>query len=222
MVSLTEFADPALSDLSAVDCVFLCDVPTFTPSQVARLEAVLARGGGVAIGLGPNAAANAEVYNRMLWDNGKGMLPGKLVRVEEAAPDSPGFRLTGTEEAFRRPPLDAFRDDNARAGLTSVPFRKYVVLDAPAGGVDIQGIVYGMVFVRSTGTALNPATGGSGNSACPAECALRMNAGAAIYGALILQGQMKANGTAAVIHDATVLRRLNEQQGMTPASEVPE
>lgn len=134
VVSLAEFADPALSDLSAVDCVFLCDVPTFTPSQVARLEAVLARGGGVVIGLGPNAAANAEVYNRMLFDNGKGMLPGRILLVEDAGSDSQGFRLVGDEDAFRRPPLDAFRDDNARAGLTGVPFQKFVRLDAPADG----------------------------------------------------------------------------------------
>ena len=90
-----------------------------------------------------------------------------------------------------------------------------LVLDAP---VNIQGIVFGMVFVRSTGATLNPATGGSGSGGCPSNCALQMNAGAAIYGALVLQGQMKSNGTSAVIHDATVLRRLEEQQGMTPAS----
>jgi Tfp pilus assembly protein PilX len=90
-----------------------------------------------------------------------------------------------------------------------------LVVDSP---VSIQGVVFGMVFVRSTGSALSPATGGSGTGACPSNCALTMNAGAAIYGALVLQGQMKANGTSAVIHDATVLRRLNEQQGMTPAS----
>lgn len=134
VVSLAEFSDPALSDLSAVDCVFLCDVPTFTPSQVARLEAVLSRGGGVVIGLGPNAAANAEVYNRMLFDNGKGMLPGKIVTVVDSASNPQGYRLVAEEDAFRLPPLDAFRDDNARAGLTGVPFQKYVLLDAPADG----------------------------------------------------------------------------------------
>ncbi|QNP41076.1 hypothetical protein [Lysobacter solisilvae (ex Woo and Kim 2020)] len=90
-----------------------------------------------------------------------------------------------------------------------------LVLDGP---VSIQGVVFGMVFVRSTATALNPATGGSGTGGCPSNCILQMNAGAAIYGALVLQGQMKANGTSAVISDATVLRRLNEQQGLTPAS----
>ena len=135
VVSVSEFADASLSDLSAVDCVFLCDVPTLTPSQVARLEGVLARGGGVVFGLGQNAAANAEHYNRTLYDNGKGMLPGQLGPVVTApTADDAGFRLAGSDEAFRRPPLDAFRDDNARGGLTAAPFTKYVKIIEPAEG----------------------------------------------------------------------------------------
>lgn len=134
-LSLGEFADPALGDLTGVDCVFLCDVPSLTPAQVGRLDALLKRGGGVVIGLGPNAAANADAYNRVLWNEGAGLLPGKLLGVKEAADaDDPGFRLAADEDAYRRPPLAGFRDDNSRAGLTSVPFRKYVRIDAPADG----------------------------------------------------------------------------------------
>ena len=52
-----EFADPALGDLSDSDCVFLCDLPSFTPVMVARLEAHLKRGGGVVmVGDGINDA----------------------------------------------------------------------------------------------------------------------------------------------------------------------
>jgi hypothetical protein len=135
VVSVSEFADASLTDLSAVDCVFLCDVPTLTPSQVTRLEGVLARGGGVVFGLGPNAAANADHYNRTLYDDGKGMLPGKLgLVIAGGSAGDAGFRLAGGDESFRRPPLDAFRDDNARGGLTAVPFRKYVKLIEPAEG----------------------------------------------------------------------------------------
>lgn len=132
VVSLAEFADPALSDLSNVDCVFLCDVPMLTAGQVSRLEAHLKRGGGVVIGFGPNVAANLEAYNRLANSDGSGLLPGKLLGV--ATPDEAGVRLHADEESYRRPPLAAFRDDNARAGLTSVPFKKYIRLDAPVGG----------------------------------------------------------------------------------------
>ncbi len=134
-VSLTEFADPTLGDLSNVDCVFLCDVPTLTAAEIARLEAHLKRGGGVVFGLGPTAAANLEFYNRVLYQKGQGLLPGELIDVKSSmGADDLGFRLAADEDAYRKPPLAAFRDDNARAGLTTVPFRKYVRLNAPTDG----------------------------------------------------------------------------------------
>lgn len=135
VVSLEEFTDATLSDLSSVDCVFLCDVPSFTPSQVARLDAVLKRGGGVVIGLGSRAAANLDHYNRVLYADGQGILPGKLAEVVGSnSADDPGFRLVADEAAFRQPPLAAeFQDVNGRAGLTAVPFHKYVRLELAPG-----------------------------------------------------------------------------------------
>lgn len=135
VIGLDEFSDATLSDLSHVDCVFLCDVPTLTPSQIARLDAVLKRGGGVVFGLGARAAANADHYNRVLFADGSGLLPGKLGDVVTTrGSDDPGFRLVGDESAFRLPPLAAeFQDANSRAGLTGVPFYKYVRLEIPAG-----------------------------------------------------------------------------------------
>ncbi|MCU0704046.1 MAG: VWA domain-containing protein [Fimbriiglobus sp.] len=132
-VSLSEFNDPAFSDLSAVDCVFLCDVPTVSPAQIARLEAHLKRGGGVVIGLGPNAVANRDRYNELLYADGTGLLPGKILGVK-SAPDDVGFLLSADEKAFTLDPLAAFRTDNARAGLVTVPFKQYALLDAPEDG----------------------------------------------------------------------------------------
>ncbi len=135
VVSLEEFSDATLSDLSQVDCVFLCDVPMLTPSQIARLEAVLKRGGGVVFGLGARVEANREFYNRVLFDNGNGLFPGKIESVESiSGPDDPGFRLVGDDASFQQPPLSAeFQDLNGRAGLSAVPFRKYLRLEIPNG-----------------------------------------------------------------------------------------
>ena len=73
-----------------------------------------------------------------------------------------------------------------------------IVID---GAAKIQGRVFGMVFLRSTGTTLSAATGGSAT--------LDMNAGATVYGSIIVQGQVnKANGTAAIIYNADVLTNL--------------
>lgn len=134
VITPAELADPAVGDLSAVDCVFLCDVPSLTPATVAKLEAHLKRGGGLVIGLGPNAVANRDLYNRLLYADGGGMLPGPILGATIVGPDDPGFRLAADEETYRRPPLVAFRDDNSRAGLVTVPFRGYARLDAPPDG----------------------------------------------------------------------------------------
>lgn len=134
-ISVAELADPALGSLTETDCVFLCDVPVLTPETVAKLEAVLKRGGGVVIGLGPNAAAQRELYNRLLFADGNGILPGPLGEVVAAPPDDPGFRLSPEEAAFAPgQPLFAFRAADDRAALASVAFRGYVRMDAPPDG----------------------------------------------------------------------------------------
>ena len=78
----------------------------------------------------------------------------------------------------------------------------FLILDGP---VQIHGVVFGFVFVRDTGNTLRPATGSSLSGSCPSNCMVQMNAGSAIYGALVVQGQMKVNGTSAVIYDGNVI-----------------
>ena len=90
-----------------------------------------------------------------------------------------------------------------------------LILDGP---VSIQGTIFGFVFIRDTGVSLNPATGSSMTGNCPNDCMLQMNAGAAIYGALVIQGQMKSNGTSAVIYDAAVLGTVGNEAGLVYAT----
>lgn len=86
-----------------------------------------------------------------------------------------------------------------------------LVLDGP---VSIQGIVFGLVFIRDPVThatnpiTLDPTSGSATAGNCPNNCMLQMNAGAAVYGAVVMQGQMNVNGTSAVIYDASVLAGL--------------
>lgn len=130
-----EFADPAVGDITGVDCVYLCDLPNPTVDLAAKLDSLLKRGGGVVIGLGPNAANNISLYNRVFYNEGNGILPGQIVEpVTTASPDDPGFRLTADEDAYHRPPLLLFRDENIRGGLIHVPFKSYLRLDAPPDG----------------------------------------------------------------------------------------
>ncbi|MDQ3288025.1 MAG: hypothetical protein M3Q42_07145 [Pseudomonadota bacterium] len=89
-------------------------------------------------------------------------------------------------------------DIGANEQLGSPDHPVLVVID---GAAQIQGRVFGMVFLRATENTLDPATGGSAT--------LDMNAGATVYGSIIVQGQVdKANGTAAIIFNSDVLTNL--------------
>ncbi|MEO5624090.1 MAG: hypothetical protein ABIQ78_11800, partial [Dokdonella sp.] len=88
------------------------------------------------------------------------------------------------------------------------------VLLVEDGSTSIQGRMFGLLFVRSTTSPLDPATGGNGD--------LSMNAGAAVYGSVVVQGTVtKANGTAAVIYSAAVLNNLGKEKAFNPFSPVP-
>jgi hypothetical protein len=83
------------------------------------------------------------------------------------------------------------------------------------GSARIQGKIYGLVFIRSTaGGTLTPAAGYTMTSAevgAGGNAVLDMNAGATVYGAMVVQGKVdKANGTAAIIHDDNVLNAIGK------------
>ncbi len=134
VASTNAFGDPAATDLAGVDCVFLCDVGDIRPQEVARLEALLKRGGGVVIGLGPTSAANRDKLNQLLYADGNGILPGKIGDIKTAPADDAFLLAAPDEKAYTLPPLTDFRTDNARGGLVTVPFKNYLHLDAPADG----------------------------------------------------------------------------------------
>ena len=129
IVSFSQLADRFRVDLTKYDCVFLCDLPSISGNEADRLEAHLQRGGSIIMSLGPNAARNIDDYNRVLFNNGKGILPVKLLGVKHAEGDG-YFNLFAGEEAFKQLPLSAYRDDKERAALTIPQFHQYIRVDA--------------------------------------------------------------------------------------------
>jgi hypothetical protein len=130
VIDVARFADPGAGDLSPYDCVFLCDVPRLSEREAARLETHLQRGGGLVICLGPDV--DLEAYNRLLYRDGQGLLPARLVGAARA-PDDGYFTLAADEEGFRRPPLAAFAGDNERASLLAARFKQYVRVEVAPG-----------------------------------------------------------------------------------------
>ena len=131
MVTESKFADASLGDLSAYDCVFICDVARIGSGEVRRLESHLERGGGVVFCMGPQV--DIEAYNRIVYRNGEGILPGRLLSVQQA-PEKDFFRFIAEEKDFHQPPLDAFAADRDRNSLLSSRFRQYVRVELPQRG----------------------------------------------------------------------------------------
>ncbi len=123
VLSLSQFADEGLGDLTRYDCVFLCDVPRFSLAEVRRLETHVRRGGSVVFCLGPNVDLSA--YNDLLYRDGKGLLPARLTEHEKANLRF-NFQLAMDAEADREAPLKPFRSESAREFLLSSRFQQFV------------------------------------------------------------------------------------------------
>jgi hypothetical protein len=125
VVGVSQFTDASESDLAGYDCIFLCDVGQLGSGEVRRLEAHLRRGGGLVISCGETMADQLELYNRLLYRNGQGLLPAQLVGIQRAPKDY-HFYLNASDEAYSKPPLLAFGDEAVRMTLRTPPFRQYV------------------------------------------------------------------------------------------------
>lgn len=94
------------TDLSSYHAVVLANVYRVSEEMASRLESYLEAGGGVEIFLGDQV--DAEVYNRILFRDGKGLLPARLGEMVSAPADSAGFAF-GTPDPSH-PALKRFRD----------------------------------------------------------------------------------------------------------------
>src|SRR5207249_12089948 len=76
------------------------------------------------------AAEQLETFERLLYKNGHGILPAKLVK-KISAPTDHHFLLHAADSAFQDPPLKAFADDADRVSLRSPRFRQYLQAKLP-------------------------------------------------------------------------------------------
>ncbi len=132
VLSLSQFADEGLGDLTPYDCVFLCDVPRLSLAEVRRLENHVRRGGSAVFCLGPNV--DLASYNDLLYREGKGLLPARLTDYAKAN-SGYEFQLAMDTDADREDPLKPFRSESAREFLLAARFRQFVqTAPAPRAG----------------------------------------------------------------------------------------
>jgi uncharacterized membrane protein len=119
------------AELKQYDCIFWCDVKDVSLKDIQRLDTHLRGGGGLVVSLGDEAAQNLDGYNRLFYKDGKGLLPGRLMKKIHAPADDRLFFLNAAkEEYYNDPPLNVFKDAKDRETLGKPLFRQYVQVEA--------------------------------------------------------------------------------------------
>jgi hypothetical protein len=121
----------ARRELTGFDAVVLCNIAQVTEAEDAALDGYLRQGGGVVIFGGDQV--NTENYNRLLYADGKGLLPARIASVV-------GSAETKKESSVGFDPLDfahpivaeyAGAEPPILAGLTEVKTWQYQKLSLP-------------------------------------------------------------------------------------------
>ena len=117
-------------DLAPYDAVVICNMAQFTQAEVTALDDYLKQGGGVVIFGGDQVVA--ENYNRLLYADGKGLLPAAIgPSVGDASKKESGFGFNPL--GFRHPIVAPFggESDTVVAGLTGVKTWQFHTLKLP-------------------------------------------------------------------------------------------
>ncbi len=153
-IAVVDENDFEASELSAYHVVVLANVYRVTEEVAARLEQFVSHGGGLAIFVGDQV--DTELYDRILYRGGKGLLPGRLTEVVTAPAGSNGAAMGEVNVAH--PAMRRFRDPQ-------VPY--------------FQGVVT-YQYLACEPAAVRPTTGPGSAPAEPDSEALRtLDAGAA-------------------------------------------
>ncbi len=119
-------------ELAPYDTVVLCNVGQFSQPEVTALDDFLKQGGGVVIFGGDQVVA--DNYNRLLYDDGRGLLPAKLgPSVGDAAKKQASFLFNPL--GYRHPLIAAYRGQTepVTSGLTQARSWQYHKLTLDKG-----------------------------------------------------------------------------------------
>ncbi len=125
-------AQLARQDLNAYDAVVLCNVASFTEAEASALDGYLKQGGGVVVFGGDQV--RAENYNRLLHDDGKGLLPASIGPTI-GDPAKPESSFTFDALKYKHPLVAEFdgQPPGVQASLTNVKTFRFHKLVVPKG-----------------------------------------------------------------------------------------
>lgn len=134
MIRTEVVAESQLSrrELAPYDAVILCNMAQFTEAEVTALEDYLKQGGGVVVFGGDQVVP--ENYNRLLYADGKGLLPAAIgPYVGDASKKEAGFGFNAL--GFKHSIVSEFggEADPVMAGLTAAKTWQFHKLKLPQG-----------------------------------------------------------------------------------------
>ena len=151
-------------DLAPYDTIIICNMAQFTESEVSALEDYLKQGGGVVFFGGDQVVP--ENYNRLLYADGKGLLPASIgPYVGDASKKEAGFGFNPL--GFKHPLVKAFcsgESDPVMAGLTSAKTWQFHKLKLPKTSTAEVALAFDngdpavIEATRSRGTVIQVAT----------------------------------------------------------------
>jgi hypothetical protein len=121
-------------DLSNYDAVMLCNVASVTEGEVTALDSYLKQGGGVVVFGGDQV--RADNYNRLLFADGKGLLPAKIgATTGDPTKSESGFLFDAKN--YKHPIVSEFDGQPApvQASLTGVKTFRYQKLTLPKDSI---------------------------------------------------------------------------------------
>lgn len=120
------------AELARYDCLLFANIAQFTDNEYRLLERYLERGGSIAWFLGDQV--DAEAYNRVLFRDGKGILPARLgAKVGDPQSRVAAFRFNPLD--YRHPVTRPFRGAEQGGLLTTLTYaylRAEVAADSDA------------------------------------------------------------------------------------------
>jgi hypothetical protein len=134
LIKVEVVAESQLSrrELASYDTVVVCNVAQFSQPDVAALDDFLKQGGGVVIFGGDQVVA--ENYNRLLYDDGHGILPARLgPSVGDSAKKEASFLFNPL--GYRHPLVGIYQGETepVTSGLTMARSWQYHKLVVPKG-----------------------------------------------------------------------------------------
>jgi len=115
------------TDLTQIDCVFLCDVHSLKRNEAEKLQAYVAGGGGLVVSLGDRVDRNG--YNAILFRDGDGVLPARLVK-QIGSEYGAGPPLPFDADRLNHPIVDQFIG-NPGTGLDKVMTFRFMRTEFP-------------------------------------------------------------------------------------------